>query len=224
MQDPRLLRQWFECFPWGNFFIRCFMEHLPRLQGLTEFTFEIFLDMGCGAMDRWHDPSCCTRASRNFQELFQMVLVLLVDISLDWHRSNTNQLLRIIHKNYHISKATSQLKHNPSPQGKRNSVGAHLERSQSRVWLGLVPRFCARFMEFFRQCFWWWGEIQAAFRCRWRVIAMHPCKPLTLTLVLPHSLRWKAGAEFGTHLKLGNLCWVWCIVGGSRKLSDCTGG
>lgn len=38
---------------------------------------------------------------------------------------------------------------------------------------------------------------------------LHLCKALTLTPVSPHSFSWKAGAEFGAHLKLGKLCWVW---------------
>lgn len=35
---------------------------------------------------------------------------------------------------------------------------------------------------------------------------LHLCKALTLTPVSPHSFSWKAGAEFGAHLKLGKLC------------------
>ena len=83
------------------------------------------------------------------QGLFQVVLVLkTLDISLDWHRSNTNQLLRIVHKK--LSYFQDHIPTEPQsffPRKKKQS-GRRLGKISipSVTW---CLRFSASFMEFF---------------------------------------------------------------------------
>ena len=146
----RLLRQWFECFPWGNFFISCFMEHLPRLQG--SYSIHLWKFPWYGVWVLWTDdiiPVVGLEHLEISQGLFQVVLVLkTLDISLDWHRSNTNQLLRIVHKK--LSYFQDHIPTEPQsffPRKKKQS-GRRLGKISipSVTWF---LRFCASFMEFF---------------------------------------------------------------------------